>query len=83
MQEDKSDEFLKQLNVFSEVVNIKNTINLSKFEPSEITALYIDDEATKKNKLQQFINVVVTYSVLKLKHVSEVAESEKNQSQRF
>ena len=51
MQEDKSDEFLKQLNVFSEVVNIKNTINLSKFEPSEITALYIDDEATKKNKL--------------------------------
>jgi hypothetical protein len=27
VQEDKSDEFLKQLNVFQEVVNIKQTIN--------------------------------------------------------
>jgi hypothetical protein len=27
VQQDKSDEFLKQLNVFSEVVTIKQTIN--------------------------------------------------------
>lgn len=52
MQQDKSDEFLKQLNVFSEVVNIKQTINNANFQPSEITALYIDDEFTKNNKLQ-------------------------------
>lgn len=82
VQEDKSDEFLKQLNVFQEVVNIKQTINQGRFQPSEITALYIDDEVTKNNKLQQFINVVVTYSVLKLKHINDF-DSEKNQSQRF
>ena len=71
MQQDKSDDFLKQLNVYSEVVSIKQTIGLNKFQPSEITALYLDDEVAKTNKLQQFINLVVTFAVLKLKSSEE------------
>jgi hypothetical protein len=71
VQQDKSDDFLKQLNVYSEVVSIKQTIALNKFQPSEITALYIDDEVAKTNKLQQFINLVVTFAVLKLKSSEE------------
>jgi len=62
---------LKQLNVYSEVVSIKQTIALNKFQPSEITALYLDDEVAKTNKLQQFINLVVTFAVLKLKSSEE------------
>ena len=71
VQQDKSDDFLKQLNVYSEVVSIKQTIAMNKFQPSEITALYLDDEVAKTNKLQQFINLVVTYAVLKLKTPEE------------
>ena len=71
VQQDKSDDFLKQLNVYSEVVSIKQTIALNKFHPSEITALYLDDEVAKSNKLQQFINLVVTFAVLKLKNSEE------------
>jgi hypothetical protein len=71
VQQDKSDDFLKQLNVYSEVVSIKQTIALNKFQPSEITALYLDDEVAKTNKLQQFINLVVTFAVLKLKRSEE------------
>jgi hypothetical protein len=71
VQQDKSDDFLKQLNVYSEVVSIKQTIALNKFQPSEITALYLDDEVAKTNKLQQFINLVVTFAVLKLKNSEE------------
>ena len=71
VQQDKSDDFLKQLNVYSEVVSIKQTIALNKFQPSEITALYLDDEVAKSNKLQQFINLVVTFAVLKLKRSEE------------
>jgi hypothetical protein len=71
VQQDKSDDFLKQLNVYSEVVSIKQTIALNKFQPSEITALYLDDEVAKTNKLQQFINLVVTFAVLKLKSSEE------------
>ena len=62
---------MKQLNVYSEVVSIKQTIALNKFQPSEITALYLDDEVAKTNKLQQFINLVVTFAVLKLKSSEE------------
>ena len=62
---------MKQLNVYSEVVSIKQTIALNKFQPSEITALYLDDEVAKNNKLQQFINLVVTFAVLKLKSSEE------------
>jgi hypothetical protein len=62
---------LKQLNVYSEVVSIKQTIAMDKFQPSEITALYLDDEVAKTNKLQQFINLVVTFAVLKLKSPEE------------
>jgi hypothetical protein len=71
VQQDKSDDFLKQLNVYSEVVSIKQTIAMNKFQPSEITALYLDDEVAKTNKLQQFINLVVTFAVLKLKTPEE------------
>jgi aminoglycoside N3'-acetyltransferase len=71
VQQDKSDDFLKQLNVYSEVVSIKQTIAMNKFQPSEITALYLDDEVAKTNKLQQFINLVVTFAVLKLKSPEE------------
>ena len=55
------------MNVYSEVVSIKATISKGKFQTAEISALYLDDEKSKKNKLQQFINVVVTYALLKLK----------------
>lgn len=48
VQQDKSDEFLKQLNVYSEVVTIKKTIDEGRFQASEITALYLEDQ---KNKL--------------------------------
>lgn len=75
VQQDKSDEFLKQLNVFNEVVSIKQTIAQGKFHANEITALYLDDQISQKNKLQQFINVVVTYSVLKLKGTTESKKS--------
>jgi hypothetical protein len=44
---------------------------MDKFQPSEITALYLDDEVAKTNKLQQFINLVVTFAVLKLKSPEE------------
>lgn len=81
VQQDKTDEFLKKLNVYSEVVTIKQTISDCKFQPQEITALYQDDEQSNKNKLQQFINVVVTYAVLKVKAHREDAASAK-QSQR-
>ena len=76
VQQDKSDDFLKQLNVYSEVVSIKQTIALNKFQPSEITALYLDDEVAKTNKLQQFINLVVTFAVLKLKRSEETEGSQ-------
>jgi hypothetical protein len=44
---------------------------MDKFQPSEITALYLDDEVAKTNKLQQFINLVVTFAVLRLKSPEE------------
>ena len=39
VSQDKSDEFLKQLNVYSEVVNIKQTIALGKFQAQELSSL--------------------------------------------
>jgi hypothetical protein len=43
--------------------------------------LYIDDEIAKTNKLQQFINIVVTFAVLRLKKSDETEDTQP--SQRF
>lgn len=66
-------------------MTIKATIAEGLFQPSEITALYQDDEQSSKNKLQLFINVVVTYAVLKVKEQSkkdDTISSKLSQSQR-
>lgn len=59
VSQDKSDEFLKQLNVYSEVVNVKTTLALAKYQLQELQSLKVPDS----NKLQLFINAVVEYAL--------------------
>lgn len=63
VQQDRSDEFLKSLNVYSEITNIKQRLDENKYEMKELAPLY--SEAENLNRLQSFINQVVHYAELK------------------
>lgn len=65
VQQDRSDEFLKQLNVHHEITNIKSTLDDNKYRLHELKPLYIEEGYMTGNLLQEFINYVVKYAELK------------------
>lgn len=74
VQQEKSDEFLKSLNVYQEVVNLKTRVDDNKFYLSEILPLHTEELGFQENKLQAFINKVVRYADYKQK-IQEVESS--------
>lgn len=65
VQQDRSDEFLKKLNVYKEITNIKASLDENKYQLKELTPLHNETESLKENRLQKFINSVVKYAELK------------------
>ena len=51
VQQDRSDEFLKQLNVYHEITNIKQRLDDNKYQILELNPLLSSDETLSKNQL--------------------------------
>ncbi|CDW75301.1 UNKNOWN [Stylonychia lemnae] len=81
VQQDRSDEFLKKLNVYKEITNIKKSLDESKYKFKELQPLFQDSGTLKENKLQKFINLVVKYAELKAKLQDQSQVSLINDSQ--
>ena len=68
VQANQSDEFLKKLNVYHEITNMKHRLDENKYQLSELTPLFsTDDKLCESSRLQAFINKVVVYAQIKEK----------------
>lgn len=57
--------------MYQEIVNIKERIDENKYQIAELLPLYLTDAKFENNRLQEFINAVVTYAELRIKILHE------------
>ena len=65
VSQEKSDEYLKRLNVYNEIMTLQRRIDEEKYNITELKPLKINDSLICQYELQKFINVAVKYAHLR------------------